>query len=76
MFKIKSKEYLKDMGFVLVDGADYVCRRELEDRFATFFTIYKGSPYIRCGKTSTFVEHQLKCIYDWALKGYIEWEEE
>ena len=75
MFKIKSKEYLKDMGFEL-EGADYICRKELANKFAILFTIYKGSPYIRCYKTSTFVEHQLKCIYDWTLKGYIEWEEE
>lgn len=75
MLKITSSEYLKDMGFVL-EGADYVCRKELEDRFAILFTIYKGSPYIRCYKTSTVVEHQLKCIYEWTKKGYIEWEED
>jgi hypothetical protein len=74
MFKVKNKDYLKDMGFVL-EGDDYVCRKELEDRFAILFKIYKGSLYIRCYRTSTVVQHQLRCIYEWAVKGYIEWEE-
>ena len=75
MFKIKSKEYLKDMGFVL-EKDDYVCRKELADRYAVLFMVYKGSPYIRTYQISKVIEHQLKCIYDWTLKGYIEWEEE
>ncbi len=74
MFKIKDKKYLEEMGFVL-KGADWVFVKELEDRYAVLFTVYKGSPYIRCYKTSTVVEHQLKCIYDWTKKDYIEWED-
>ena len=52
MFKIKSKEYLKDMGFKL-EGADYVCRKELDDRFAILFTIYKGSSSVPLPSTDS-----------------------
>jgi len=77
MIKVKSNEYLKDMGFVPKNNkGDYVFYGVGDDDTKRkLFTVYAGSPYIRYSTTSYVMEVQLKCVYDWAKKDYIEWED-
>lgn len=76
MFKVKSKEFIREMGFVKND-VDYVIRgKNVNGGICTLFTIYKGSPYIRFARmTQGQTEEQLKLIHEWTKKDYIEWEE-
>ena len=74
MFKVLDTAKLEEMGFKK-DGCDYVYRYNDEGSIRTCFTVYAGSPYLRFGKTVYVITEQLKCIYEWTKKNYIEWED-
>lgn len=74
MFKIKQGITPEDLGFVKHD-IDYVYRgKNIQGGVVTLFTIYKGSPYIRCARTGYVLEQQLYLIYEWTKSEYIQWE--
>lgn len=75
MFKLKNEKYIENMGFIK-NGVDYVYRgKNSLGGVVTLFTVYKGSPYIRSMKTGYVLEEQLRLIYEWTKKDYIEWED-
>lgn len=75
MLKVKDLQNITDMGFVK-NGIDYVYRgKNTNGGVATLFTIYKGSPYIRCMKTGYVLEEQLRLVYEWTKKDFIVWED-
>ena len=75
MLKLKNENELYNMGFVK-SGIDYVYRgKNINGGACVLFTIYKGSPYIRCSRTGYVLEEQLHLIYEWTKKDYIEWED-
>lgn len=77
MIKVKDKKYIEEMGFTKNEDHDYICRGKAEDgTLVKLFTIYAGSLYIRNAKTAYTNSLQLKLIYDWTKKDYIEWEED
>lgn len=75
MLKIKDQKYIAEMGFVK-DEYDYVYREMIDGSPTKLFTVYAGSLYLRHAKTSYSSTNQLRCIYEWAKKDYIEWEEQ
>ena len=75
MLKVKDQSYIKQMGFKKNDDDDYVYRENVNGSLTKLFTIYAGSLYIRHARTAYTSSNQIKCIYDWTKKGYIEWEE-
>ena len=75
MFKLKSKNILKEMGFKQ-SGCDWVCKGKTDKgTICTLFTVYAGSSYIRYARTGYICDSQLKLIYEWTKKDYIEWED-
>lgn len=74
MFKITDITKLEEMGFKK-NNCDYVYRYNDDGSIKTCFTVYAGSPYLRYSRTSYVSGEQLKCIYEWTRKNYIEWEE-
>lgn len=74
MFKLKNNVKPETLGFEKKDF-DYIRYTNVDDVKKSCFVIYGGSPYIRHSKTSYISEEQLKMIYDWTKKDYIEWED-
>lgn len=75
MFKLNVGVTPEQLGFAKHD-IDYVYRgKNSLGGVATLFTIYKGSPYIRCARTGYVLEEQLKLVYQWTKSDYIMWEE-
>lgn len=76
MFKLKDGVKPTDLGFEK-KSCDYTCYVLGDDGVKrTGFTIYMGSPYIRYSKTAYINDAQLKMMYDWTKKDYIEWIDE
>ena len=74
MFKITDITKLEEMGFKK-NNCDYVYRYNDDGSIKTCFTVYAGSLYLRYSRTSYVSGEQLKCIYEWTKKNYIEWKE-
>lgn len=74
MLKVIDVGYLPKMGFTK-NGFDWVCAPLIDGEKKTCFTVYAGSAYIRYSKTSYVTDTQLRLVYEWTKKGYIEWEE-
>lgn len=75
MLKIKDEKYINEMGFYETEDNDYVYREKIEGELRRLFTIYAGSLYLRTAKTSYTSNAQLRCVYEWTKKDYIEWED-
>lgn len=75
MFKVLDVTKLEEMGFVK-DGKDYVYKSTTEEgMIRKLFSVYAGSTYLRYAKTVYVTSEQLRLIYEWTKKNYIEWEE-
>lgn len=75
MLKVINKEYIREMGFKKTEENDFEYRELIDGEPRKLFTIYAGSLYIRHAKTAYSSQNQLRCIYEWTKKNYIEWED-